>query len=39
LGTKAKEAVVSAKMASTVCGEMKKKVDTHEKKLANLSWS
>lgn len=39
MGAKVKEAVVSAKTASTACGEMKKKVEAHEKKLANLSRS
>jgi hypothetical protein len=32
---KAKEAGASAKTASTTCGEMKRKVDANEKKLAN----
>jgi hypothetical protein len=39
MGTKVKEAIVSSKTASTACAEMKKTVEAHEKKLANLSRS
>jgi hypothetical protein len=37
LNLRVKEAAASAKTASTACGDMKKKVDTHEKKLAQKS--
>jgi hypothetical protein len=33
---KVREAGASAKTASTTCGELKKKVDAHEKKLAKV---
>jgi hypothetical protein len=36
---KVREAGMSAKTASTACGDMKKKVEAHKKKLATLSRS
>jgi hypothetical protein len=36
LGAKVKEASALAKTIGTICGDMKKKVDAHKKKLARL---